>query len=344
MSRGEGACQERGLDFLEGSQDPKGHPDAGAWAAERLRAGRLEAPDRTCFVTALTVLQLAALPASPRIGAMVRAGRRFIETCAAGPAVGGSARAYGFWRNDDVERQNRPDLDDTALALLALGAPSQPAAKILSETDALALFSPYRVHAGCPLAAQSRWAAAFSGVFGTWAASTGAGAAAPVLVDAGVNANVLRCLAVNDHRTAPGFAAASRMLASVLSSDLNASVLAPYYRSHALLVWLAAEAARACGDAGRQLAAAVEGALRRLRRDPRRPCGEILFFAAARAALGLAAGLTPGWLAAMQLADGGWPPAQVCADAMGRHVWRSRAVSTALAIRLVDVEAGEAQC
>jgi hypothetical protein len=333
MSQGERACRERGLDFLERSQDPKGHPDAGAWAAERLRAGQLDAPDRTCFVTALTALQLAALTASSQIGAMVRAARRFIETCAAGPPVGASVRTYGFWRNDDMERRSRPDLDDTALALLALRAPSQPGAKMLSETDALALFSPYRVHAGCPLAAQSRWAAAFPGAFGTWAASTGA----PVLVDAGVNANVLRCLAVNEQRAAPGFAAASRMLASILSCDLKASILAPYYRSHALLVWLAAEAARACGDAGRQLAAAVEGALRRLGPDPRQPSGEILFYAAARAALGLAVGLAPGWLAAMQLADGGWPPAQVCTDSIGRRVWRSRAVSTALAIRLVDI-------
>jgi hypothetical protein len=363
--RNEVASLERALNFLERAQDRPGLPTAGAWHAEvevaqRRRCAASATPrdvgsnriDRTCFVTSLIATHLAPLISHPGVAVMIARAGGFIASCRADihtPAIAGGFGAvgsYAFWSNLDPGRRALADLDDTALALTALARVDDGMRHVnelqssipmlrLSELDALRLFSAYRATAGCNLAQQSRWAAAYPGIFTTWIAPPSHGPDTPLVVDAGVNANVVRCLALSGNSHVCGCEPARRMLAEVISAALPVDLIAPYYRSRSLIVWLAAEAARGSGKDGLALARSVRSALTSLRPEPDQALGGGLLRASARAALGDDPELAPQLLAVTQESDGGWSASVVCSDFLGRTRWRSRALSTALAASLI---------
>jgi hypothetical protein len=298
--------------FLEAEQAA-----SGAWLAIKRRGGYVET-DCNAFVTALTMIALAPWRRHPAVSRMLHRGGRFLDDCAAVCPTG----ATMFWPRGH-RHQAVPDLEDTAHAICAMRlAGIGPAPDRLAL---LGLFAPYRVTAGQRLAEGSRWAAEFPGCFGTWMGDTG-----PAVVDAGVNANVIRALALCSATDVPGFDAAVCLVAASLEGERSPQAVAPYYRTSARLLWLAAEAAWHCGE---PLAAAARRAFVSRKGATSATLAQALPHAMAGRLLGLDAEAELQTIRDARR-GGAWPTVALCHDYTGQTEWASRAPAAAMALYL----------
>jgi hypothetical protein len=252
-------------------------------------------------------------------------GAEFIHACRAAAPTG----AYRFWPSYHCLTPG-PDLDDTALAYVAL---SHAEVTHLDPLDALPLFAPYRVHRSTALHPLSHWAARHPGVFGVWMDD------APAIVDACVCANVVHCLARADARATPGYRASVRLLSAVLAGRQAAFKHSPYYRSAAAFAFSCAliplpQAGRSPEEDA--FAAALRAAVAAHVAQPVPTLHETLLWlnAAHCCALPLPAE-TLHWAICQQRDDGSWPAGTICYDLHGLMYWTSAAVITTLALMLL---------
>lgn len=282
-------------------QEPDGSRFAGAWSA-RVQRGAQQWIDCNAFATALVVDALASTPAAATFAPCIAAAQTFLRRCAVADQPG----SFAFWSAGDPAYRAGADLDDTALIR---GILRDRSAGHDDPLEALRLFGPHRITRGTPLAATSRWAARFPGLFGTW---MDGGVA---IVDLAVNANVVGYLR-SIGAEIPGVAEAEGALCQVLDQAPHLERYAPYYPSRALILWRCAVAMRAGARIGTSLR-------RRLRAEVAGDCAptDTRLLEAALVAVGIP-----------PVAHRTVAPADilVCSDLTGRIRWSSRALAVAL--------------
>ncbi|MGB8645242.1 MAG: hypothetical protein WCF84_08385 [Anaerolineae bacterium] len=260
---------------------------------------------------------------------MQKRARLYLTTCQAEHPQG----AFRFWGRDGPHHA-APDMDDTALAHLALGRLSP-----LSSTDALALFGPYRTTSGCPLHPISRWAGVHKGVFTVWMDE------GPAIVDACACANVVRFLGQAGARDVPGYIASLKMLTDLVATGETRGDWTPYYSSPYATAFFCSR----LNPSGQDRIAEENALLQAVKIGVEKSCtrpepagfNRMLLVSA-----GLSTGVAPdaGTIEQVcqgQCADGGWPASVICQGLRGEPRWSSRAVTTALACEiLVRLERG----
>lgn len=322
---------EAGVRFLQAGQIPLGSTHAGAWPST-LNRGSQRHEDWNAFTTALTSCALGEIlmerqsALAETLGNLQLAAANFLHSCAADSPLG----SYRFWPLAYRARPG-PDLDDTALVLLALQAAGVDAAG-RSGLECMRLFAPYRYTSGSRLHAMSFWASAFYGAFGTWINES------EVIVDVCVNANVVRLLQACQARNVAGYRQAVAMLGAFVETQTLPSLIAPYYRSSAMLAWLCAQLALPDESALHEEVSLRRGLKRRLERPSTLLISfdDQLLAESSRQKIGLPPRpAIMAHLTALQLADGGWPEMSVCWNYAGTIKWTSRSFSTALMLQLL---------
>ena len=327
-----------GVRFLMAEQVPPGSEHFGAWPSAMIRGADARS-DWNAFTTAMTASAVASVAddsaLSEAVMHMQKSAAAFLHTCAASEPGG----SYRFWPQKSHARPG-PDLDDTALAHLALRAIDT--IEGLDDLECMRLFGPYRLTSGCRPHQASEWACGFPGVFGTWMNT------AEPIVDVCANANVARLLQRCEARRVPGYRAAISMLAIFVKLRTLPTDVAPYYRSSSMLAWLCAQLDSPNEESWPEEAALATALRRRLDEavEPGMLFEDLLLLQSARVRQGLPPSAPAlGRLFELQCSDGGWPPMTMCWNFAGTLRWTSRSFPSALAIELlVHVLRGNATC
>jgi hypothetical protein len=346
---------EGALQFLAEQQASDLEPFSGAFACTRYESDKNTQVDWTVFNTALTLVRLKTLSNQALFNFTVfeeyalehciHSANQFLMNAKQINPEG----SFSFWPPGSA-RQAPPDLDDTALALMAVkGFSFDKKESLLKKTQGQAweIFAPYRYTRGMKLAIQSRWAEAYPGIFTVWMSSNQS-SQEPAIVDAVVVAHICRYLLELQLINFPGLEASLKLLNDLMSlclKALNNQTLQklplfqwmPYYRS--LPRFLAACAALPTTTQQTLiLREQVEAFLTSNFPD----CLMTNFSNALWLADAFRASHLPvpeivlDRIHLTQQADGGWPEIEICTDLQGFWRWSSRTLSTAMALEILS--------
>jgi hypothetical protein len=349
-------AMQSALHFLTTQQAPADHRFAGAFQCtlHGIQKSSQQANgqvDWNVFNTASTLLLLQELEVQSAfhdaafsaisIKALCSNAKRFLRSA----SLQTPRDSYGFWPFPADDLCAEPDLDDTALALLALQDRSiidtDLNQAVLTKNEKVAdlawrLFAPYRFSSGMPLATASRWAAAFPGIFLTWMKTDG-----PVVIDAVVIAHVCRLLLKADLFDFPGLSPSLKMLATILNESLSAKrtipieQLSPYYRSRTRFLYACAQLPPVTAEAMQVREAVKNYFIEQETGNAPESINDLLWIVSAQHSCGLPRSLSIlNSIAAAQQADGGWPEISLCTDLLGHWRWTSRSLSTALVMTI----------
>ena len=323
---------KRGLRYLEATQSVSNN-HFGGWPSY-LHDAKGSQVDWNCFATALVCHSLGSIGQHPlpapdfcrRILLMKERGTTFLLSFGTPQAIG----PFQFWRKQECPSLS-PDLDDTALALLACY--SQGTEQSPDLVDFLRLFCAYRFVGHTKAHRVSQWARPFQGVFGVWMNNNHS-----IVIDACVAANVVRLLALYEREDLPGFVESVNMLAKVLPLDTRLADITPYYPSPIALVWFCSQIPRMESMDILSVRALRKVLLSLLSSPPPvlRNIYDFLLWTDARLSLNFE--ISEAFCQRVldeQWGDGGWAEGPVCCQIGGVPEWTSRAVTTALAIQLL---------